>query len=252
MIATIAFDLMPISHIFFDLHGTLADSALVHRCYSAGLGRVLSARYGGTPEAWIQANRAIVADWDSYFTDLDLAGDEGLAHMWEGYFRTTRALFRLTATPEPSKAELLALTRELPGLAVEGCDTLYPEARAVVVQLHAAGYVLCAASNALLGQVRATLAGGGILDCFAGPLLAADVAEQWVKDAQYYRIAALRAGVPPQQCLVVDNELSALAGARQAAMRTALIDREGGGTQAGVDIMLRGDLKALYANLPKL
>jgi HAD superfamily hydrolase (TIGR01509 family) len=241
---------MPITHIFFDLHGTLADSALVHHCYSAGLGRVLAARYGGDPAAWTQANRAIVADWDSYFTDLDLAGENGFADMWEGYFRTTRALFRLTNTPEPSKAELLALARELPGLAVEGCNTLYPEARAVVKQLHTAGYVLCAASNALLAQVRATLAGGGILEYFTGVLLAADVVEQWVKDEQYYRVGALRAGVPPQQCLVVDNEPSPLHGARRAGMRTLLVDRKGSGK--GMDGVLVGDLSALYLNLLNL
>ncbi|MFN8372135.1 MAG: HAD family hydrolase [Anaerolineae bacterium] len=234
-----------ITHIFFDLHGTLADGARVHECYCAGVGRVLSGRYGGAPDAWARANRAIVADWDSYFTDLDLAGDEGYADMWEGYFRTTRAMFRLTDTPEPSKAELLKLTRELPGLAVEGCDALYPEVRGVLKQLGAAGYKLGAASNALLSQVRATLAGGGILGQFDAPIMAADVAEQWVKDADYYRIAAIKAQVPPSSCLVVDDNVEPLAGAREAGMRTAWVKRRQSEAQARVDVMLRDDLSAL-------
>ena len=243
---------MTITHIFFDLHGTLADGKKVHDCYSAGVGRVLSARYGTPAEAWTQANRAIVADWDSYFVDLDLEGDDGYADMWEGYFRTTRAMFRLTHTPEPSKAELLALTRELPGLAVAGCDALYPDVRAVLKQLRDAGYVLGTASNAILDQVRTTLLGGGILDKFNGPLIAADVAEQWAKDEQYYRFAALRAGVVPEHCLVVDDQAVPLHGARTAGMCTAWIDRRNSDQQFTVDVVLRGDLEKLFIKLREM
>src|SRR5690348_13881004 len=123
---------MTITHIFFDLHGTLADGAKVHVFYSTRLGQILSPRYGGVPDAWAQANRTVLADWVSYFVDLDLEGDHGLADMWEGYFRTTRAMFRLVGVPEPPHDELVQLSRELPGLAVEGCDALYPEVRDVL------------------------------------------------------------------------------------------------------------------------
>jgi FMN phosphatase YigB (HAD superfamily) len=243
---------MTITHIFFDLHGVLADGMKVHHCYSTGLGRILSKRYGGVPNAWAQANRAIVADWDSYFVDLDLEGDNGLADMWEGMYRTTRAMFRLVGVPEPHHTELLELSREVPGLAVEGCDALYPEVRNVLKQLRAAGYILGGASNAILPQVRATLAGGGILDEFQGPIMGADVAGQWAKDENYYRLAASLAGVAPDQCLVVDDQLNPLQGARDASMCTAWIDRKKSGKRPPVDILLEGDLSTLPVRIGDL
>jgi FMN phosphatase YigB (HAD superfamily) len=243
---------MTITHIFFDLHGVLADSAKVHICYSAGLGRILSKRYGGVPDAWARANRTIVADWDSYFVDLDLEGEDGLADMWEGIYRTTRALFRLVGVPEPHHTEILELSRELPGLVVEGCDALFPEVRDVLKQLRAAGYILGTASNAILPQVRSTLAGGGILDEFQGPLMAADVAEQWAKDEQYYRLVALRADADPDQCLVIDDQLAPLQGARDAGLCTAWLDRKKLGKRAPVDVLLIGDLTTLPTRMKDL
>ncbi|MBE0689804.1 MAG: hypothetical protein IH587_06745 [Anaerolineae bacterium] len=134
---------MPISHIFFDLHGTIVNRERNPVHYASGLGAYMAERYGGSVEAWTQANQRIFADWDSYYTDLDLAADDGIAQMWEGEFRTTRALFRLTGTPEPSHDELLALAREHGERATErGGNALYPDAAPVISTLAAAGYVL--------------------------------------------------------------------------------------------------------------
>ncbi len=109
-------------------------------------------RRGRTPIA------AVVADWDSYYADLNLSGDDGIADMWEGIFRTTRALFRLTGIPEPDKSELIALSRELPGLAAEGSDVLYPEVPEVLAELDDAGLLLGVISHAPTNQIRAVLA----------------------------------------------------------------------------------------------
>ncbi|MEP7290825.1 MAG: HAD family hydrolase, partial [Chloroflexota bacterium] len=198
-------------------------SALGRR-YAENLGRVMAERYGLTPDVWAQANRRITADWDSYYADLNLGGDDGIAEMWEGLFRTTRALFRISGVPEPEKAELTALSRELPGLAARECDALYPEAAAVLEELDAAGLVLGVISHAISIQVRATLE--SVLPYFKGGIWGADSAERFEKDVQRYQAAALHARTAPENCLMLDDKIAPLVNARRAGMHSIQIRRD--------------------------
>lgn len=218
-------DNTPITTIFFDLHSTLIDPIALHPCYSAGMGKILSERYGQTPEAWAEANRKVVLDWDSYYADLNLSGEDGITHMWEGLFRTTRAQFRLTRTPEPPKDELIALSRELPGLAPLNCDATYPDVKPAIQALHQAGYMLGVATHAIQAHARAVLTGGGVLDAFTGPILGPDLAERYDKDAMFYQIAALKAQAEPHHIMVVDDDSTALQQAQSIGMKTAHIHR---------------------------
>jgi FMN phosphatase YigB (HAD superfamily) len=223
---------MSISHILFDVYGTLVESPRMIPCYAAALGRVMSERYGGSAAAW---------ERDSYYADLNLEDEDGVEQMWEGQLRTTRALFRLTQTPEPSKTELAALSRELPELASSPCDVLFPEVRAVLETLKQCGYVLGIASHAVSSQSRGALRGGGVLEWFAGPILGPDVTGRFQKDAAFYRSA----GLPAASCLVVDDQPDGINGARDAGMKTAHVARNGQPTLAGVDYALGTDLRAL-------
>jgi FMN phosphatase YigB (HAD superfamily) len=236
---------MNITHVLFDLYGTLANSRLMIPCYTRQLGRVMAARYGGSPDEWSGAHQRIVADWDSYYADLDLAGDDGISDMWEGMFRTTRALFRLAGRPEPEAAALAALSRELPYLATRECDTLFPDVRGVVERLREAGYILGIASHATSQQSRGTLEGGGLAGFFAGPILGPDVTGHFVKNRDYY----LSAGLPPERCLVVDDSPDGILGAKAAGMRAVLLNREGSPPDAPADFILTGSLDGLPAYL---
>ncbi|MCB9453554.1 MAG: HAD family hydrolase [Anaerolineaceae bacterium] len=241
---------MSITHLFFDLHGTLIDPHRLHLCYSTHLGHVMAGRYGLTPEVWRDANRQIMADWDSYYADLDLGGEDGIADMWEGLLRTTRALFRLTGIPEPARLELTDLSRELPGLSTQDCDALYLEAKAVIQTLHQAGWILGVASHAVQNHVQGVLAGGGVMPYFTGPLVGADTAESFRKDRGFYTAVCLHAGVPARQCLMIDDTIAALRGAQAAGCHTALIWRKDAPPPAeSVDYLLVGDLSGLPALL---
>lgn len=240
-----------ITHIFFDLHGTLVDGVKLHPCYTENLGRVMAERYGSAPETWIKANRLILEDWDSYYADLDLGGEDGIAQMFEGLYRTTRAMFRLSGVAEPPQPELTRLSRELPGLVTITCDAFYPDAHAAVKALHAAAYVLGVTSHALRDQARGLVRGAGVLDLFAGPIIGADTAERYEKDRDYFLQAALMAGVSPSQCLVVDDVPRFVNAAKGAGMQTAQIIRKEGQPRARhADIILEGDLGTIMRLLP--
>lgn len=214
---------MTITHIFFDVHDVLVDTTPLSKAYAANLGEIMAARYGSTPADWSQANRRVSADWYSYYADLNLSGDDGIADMWEGLYRTTRALFRLTGTPEPTKAELTALARELPGLAARG-DVLYPEVPDVLRQLDDAGLVLGVVSHALSSHIRGVLT--PVLPHFKGMIWGADNAERFEKDVQRYRAAAFHAHAAPENCLVLDDKPEPIENARRAGMQAIQICRK--------------------------
>lgn len=235
-----------ITHIFFDLHGTLVDGVKLHPCYTENLGRVMAERYGAAPETWIQANRLILEDWDSYYADLDLGGEDGIAQMFEGLYRTTRAMFRLSGMAEPPQPELTQLSRQLPGLVTTTCDAFYPDAHAAVKALHTAGYTMGITSHSLRDQARGLLQGARVLDMFTGPIIGADTAGQYEKDQTYFLGAALMAKVSPSQCLVVDDVARYVSAAKAAGMRAVqIVRREGQRRSKDADAIFEDDLNAL-------
>ena len=240
---------MTITHLFFDLHGVLIDGRRMHLCYSEQLGQVLAARYGHAPEAWTEANQRIDADRDSYFADLDLGSDEGIDHMWEGLFRTTRALFRIVGASEPPHEALIALSRELPGIVTRNCDAVYPDVPAALERLAGAGLTLGVTSHAIEAQVRSSLTGGAIDDCFRGRLFGADTVGRFLKDERFYEIVALAAGIDPRACAVIDDSLHAVQGAKRIGMKAYWVCRSDRCADpphipAGIDAVIR-DLSEL-------
>ncbi|MBZ0286389.1 MAG: hypothetical protein K8I30_02155, partial [Anaerolineae bacterium] len=132
---------MTLTHIFFNLPGTLVDGARLRSGYAEQLGLLMAERFGGNPDLWIGARLHILKDWDSYFADLNFDGDDGVNDLWEGELRVTRALFRLTGIPEPDGPTLAALSRELPYQVSRHCDVLFPDSQPVIQALHQAGYI---------------------------------------------------------------------------------------------------------------
>lgn len=209
-----------ITHIFFELPGVLADPVRLREGYPPHLGAVMAARYGGTPELWADAYLHMREDWDSYWADLNLKGDEPLSDLWEGMFRTTRALFRLAKIPEPEKDELIAFSRVLPKLVYERFDALYPQVQPLLEKLHTDGVCLHVATYWTAAMARGLLTGGGVLTYFSEPVLGMDVTESFAKD---YDVLALKVGAAPEACLIADSDPLSLEQARQIGMHPALV-----------------------------
>ncbi len=207
-----------VTHVFLEVNDLLIDGARLQAYYECQLGCVMAARFGGNAAVWSTAYRRVLADWDSYYADLNLSGDDGLADMQEGMFRTTRALFRLACAPEPEKAALTALARELPALASRGHDALCPEAAKTLQALSGAGIVLGVISHRTAAQLQALLE--PVLPHFRGTIWGADNAERFDKDVPRYLAAASRAQAVPGNCLVADPNRRALVQARAAGMQT--------------------------------
>lgn len=222
-------------HAFFELAGVLADPSRIRAHYPAQLGAVMAEHYGGTVDIWVKSYLQVRADWDSYWSDLDLTGDDPLANYWEGLFRVTRALFRLAQMPEPQKEDLAAFARVLPDLALARFDAFYDDAHVVLAELHAAGLCLHVATFWTAGAARGLLAGAGALSYFSEPMIALDVSESFDKD---YALLPLKTGVPPEHCLVVDTNPRALERARAAGLNAAQVT-EGQPLRQVIEAVLR-------------
>lgn len=207
--------------IFLELFDILIDRERVRSGYRAHLGAFMAARYGGEPDAWLRAHDTVTADWDSYYADLDLGGDDGIDDLWEGMFRTTRALFRLTGIPEPPKPELTALARMLPSRIAALHDALIPSARAALMDCRTRRIRLGVITGSLTSYARGALTGAGVIDQFDAPILGVDTIERFVKDRDFYERAARIAHVNPGDCLLIDVDPAAREAAASAGWQVA-------------------------------
>jgi FMN phosphatase YigB (HAD superfamily) len=212
---------MPLKVVFFDLIGALVDPDALMPCYADSLARTLRARFGGDAVRWQSAVRRVFADWDSYYADLNLSGDDGIADMWEGMYRVTRGYFRLADMPEPDPPALTALSRSLPGDAASACGALLPGAPDALNRLGGAGIRRGVTTYLTADHARAILRGGAALALIDAPILTPETVERFERDQTYFDIAMRRAGVDPESCLLISARTDVLDSARAVGLRTA-------------------------------
>jgi hypothetical protein len=89
------------------LHGdVLIDRSALSAVLPGAWAEVLHAGYGGEREMWSHAYRQVAEDWESYWADLDLNGDDSVEQWREGRWRTVRAWFRLAGQSLPTEDQI--------------------------------------------------------------------------------------------------------------------------------------------------
>lgn len=131
-----------------------------------------------------------------------------------------------------------ALFRRL--IRERGC-ALLPGAREWLERLRRDGWRQAVASSAPRLNVEAMLDGAGIRDFFEATVAAEDVAIG-KPDPQVFLTAAARLGVDPACCLVVEDAVAGIEGARRAGMTSIGVSRDGKALGAGVEAASLADL----------
>jgi hypothetical protein len=86
------------------LHGdVLIDRSALSAALPGAWAEVLQTGYGGERDTWTHAYQQVAEDWESYWADLDLNGDDSVEQWREGRWRTVRAWFRLAGELLPSE-----------------------------------------------------------------------------------------------------------------------------------------------------
>lgn len=190
--------------ILFDIL-LLVDKAKLRQIYADGICIIMQERYGLAKNDWCSAHTQIIRDWDDYFADLNFSGDDGFADFREGYFRVTRALFRITNTTEPDKSELHKLSRELLTKAPTYGDALTDEAKETIQAARQNGFQLAVMTYLTADNARGVLQGAEVDEHFRY-VIGFDSFEKFERDRHFYRSLARYFKVDADNRLIVATE----------------------------------------------
>lgn len=186
-----------VSAIVFDFDGVLADSEPIHlRVYQEILAPV-----------------GVTLTKEEYCARY-LGFDD------EGAFRQMGSDYGLLMGDEEIELLMTAKTERFQAL-VSGTNVLYPDAAACVRAL-GARWPLGIASGALRHEIELMLEGAGLGRAFRF-IVAAGETERTKPAPDPYLHAARLHGVPPQQCLAIEDSRWGLLSAREAGMRTVAV-----------------------------
>lgn len=186
-----------ISAVIFDFDGVLANTERLHL---AAFVEVFAAR------GWTLHETA-------YFERYLGFDDRGVVHAYaaDHQLALDAADAQGLAATKASAFDRLLQTR----------DVLYADAAACVGAL-AGPFRLAIASGALHREIAAILKGGNLLHAFAAIVGADDVSDAKPSPAPYLEAAA-RLGLPPADCVAIEDSHWGLAAARSAGMRTIAV-----------------------------
>jgi len=129
------------------------DRGALRRLLSEATGQALAETHGGEADHWQAAYRHIQADWDSYWADLTLDGDDSLTQWREGHFRVARAVFRLAGMEVPAADRMAWFVGDLPCLVGQQCPALKDGCTEMVRTLHEKGIAVGIASPTLSSRL---------------------------------------------------------------------------------------------------
>jgi beta-phosphoglucomutase len=207
---------MTLRAVLWDLDGTLVDSEEYHwhswRDTMAAEGMVLTFEQFRATFGW--RNDAILRHWLG--DDVDPRRAARISDAKDRLYRT---------------------------MVRSGGQIALPGAAEWVRRLHAEGWSQAVASSAPRLNIEAVMAAIGLADQFQATASAEDV-ERGKPDPQVFCLAALRLGVPPSRCIVVEDAAAGIEGARRAEMRSIAVRHDG--SQLPADIVVRS-----LADLPR-
>ncbi|REK86299.1 HAD family phosphatase [Streptomyces inhibens] len=181
----------PPAPVIFDLDGTLVDSEPNY--YEAG--RRLLANYGVADFSWEHHTRFI-----------------GI-----GTRETLEILSREFGLDAPIEELLAGKNRTYLELA-RAHTAVFPEMRAFVKRLSAAGHPMAVASGSSRAAIEAVLAGTG-LDALLTTLVSAEEVAHGKPEPDVFLEAARRLGVDPADCVVLEDAAPGALAAHRAGMR---------------------------------
>jgi beta-phosphoglucomutase-like phosphatase (HAD superfamily) len=243
-------DASRIDMIFLDDGGVMNDNALRGPEWRRLIGEYMAPRFGGTPEAWGEANRVVFEQqWERYLAWQDARSD---AESFAGNFLETaeereRWLGGMCAhagVRVPARDQCVTIAAELEAYVLPRVRSAYPGA-AEAVRALARRFPLATASGGTSRELEGYLATLDVIDCFAGRLYGPDLAQAYKSGPRFYERIFAREGIAPERALVLDDTPHVAGWALEAGANVVLV-----GAQAeGVTSIARlADLPALLGS----
>ncbi|TLZ91918.1 MAG: HAD family hydrolase [Methanobacteriota archaeon] len=236
----------PRMNVLLDLYGVLLDHEKMFRGYRERLAELLTARFGGDPDAWRRAHdeawvtyvqRVNAADWESrgYADVVDELDARHLAEMFD------RAGVRAPRT------DVLSVSRELEREAMARVNARYPDARTAIERLRAAGHKVYVATGGSETN-DAALRGAGLIDLIDG-IFTGHSQNAQKGQSRYWRDIPTQLATKPGDCVLVDDRLDYLEAAASVGILALLLDRKGAQRPEAMPSYVQATLRNL-AGLP--
>jgi HAD superfamily hydrolase (TIGR01509 family) len=189
---------MPPRAIVFDLDGVLVDSE--------GIG--------------FATLRALLHEYGVEYRPEDNEPFIGIND--RDHFAALKARYGITASVD----ELMAQQTSRLLAQIDSGTVPMPGVPAVIERLHAARYRLAVASSALPAVLEGRLRAVGVRALF-GVVVSSFEVPRGKPAPDVFLEAARRLGVRPEACLVIEDSIHGLAGAKAAGMRCAVVQSDG-------------------------
>ena len=185
--------------VLWDMDGTLIDSEEFHWI------------------AWrdTMANQGIAITREQFLASFGLRNDSVLPR-WLGATATPERIEKIANAKEEMYRHLVR---------TEGISPL-PGVASWLHRLHSQGWLQAIASSAPRANVEAVLEALAVAQFFQGIVAAEDV-HRGKPDPEVYLTAAARLGASPDRCIVVEDAVAGIKGARNAGMRSIGVSPSG-------------------------
>jgi HAD superfamily hydrolase (TIGR01509 family) len=210
--------------LFLDDGGVLNDNAVRGPQWQALVAEYFVPRLGGSPQAWAEANLAVITSilgpgaWNAL-----MAASADYADFERRYFVDwLSGMCDLVGVAAPSPEACVALGLASEAHIIPRVRSAFPGAAEAVRALHAAGYALHTASGASSRMLGLYLDGMGVRACF-GRLYGPDLAGAFKNGPAFYERMLADLGLPAREALFLDDHPLALAWAAQTGAHTLLV-----------------------------
>jgi len=185
--------------VLWDMDGTLIDSEQLH---------------------WISwrdtlANEGITITREQFLASFGQRNDS-IIPRWLGAAATPERIERISEAKEEQYRDLVRKD----GMSPE------PGVATWLHRLHNEGWLQAIASAAPRANIDAVLEALSATDIFQG-IVSADDVHRGKPDPEVFLIAASRVGVPPDRCIVVEDAVAGVQGARSAGMKSIGVSHNG-------------------------
>jgi len=210
--------------IFLDDGGVMNNNSLRASQWQRLVSEFFAPLLGGTPEAWIDANRVVVdrmLEPESWRRRIQSATDFASFDGADKY-DWLAGMCELVGIPTSPEDEVIALARRAISFIIPRVHAAFPGAVDAIRSLSHQGYTLHTASGEPSIDLAGYLDEMGVRACF-GRLYGPDLIDTFKVGPRYYERIFADAGIAPADALVVDDNPGPLAWAGQVGARTILV-----------------------------
>jgi FMN phosphatase YigB (HAD superfamily) len=227
---------MPLPILFLDDGGVMNDNAVRAPQWRAMVGDYLAPVLGGQPQAWGDANFAVMEKMylhDAWQVRLRANLDDYASFDAAYLLDWLNWMCEIVGVPAPPPEAAIALALQVSASICPRVRSAFPGAADAIRTLHDRGYTLHNASGESSRELAGYLESMGVRHCF-GRLYGPDLINHQKAGSAYYTRLLADCGVSPQNALILDDSPMVIPWIAEAGARPLLVNAKDGLTSTTI------------------